>query len=202
MMPRVPCAWPGETAVILATGPSLTPADVAYCQDRARVIAIKDSIQLAPFADVLYACDGKWWRHYGDGLRDYRGPRFALDADAGRWATVLRNTGEQGLETDPTGLRTGRNSGYQAINLAVHLGFRRLVLLGYDNQPGPQEQRNWFGPRPSSYWLALPAWHESIARGWPSMVAPLQALGVTVINATRATALACFPRLSLEEALA
>jgi len=125
----VPCRWPGETVVILAGGPSLAAAHVARCQG-AHVIAIKDTIRLAPWADVLYGCDAKWWAHHGAQLRAFTGLRYALEAGASAWATVLRNTGELGLEADPSGLRTGKNSGYQAINLAVHLNARQIIQIG------------------------------------------------------------------------
>jgi len=46
--PSVPRLWPGETFVCLASGPSLTQADVDYCRGKARVIAIKDVLHLAP----------------------------------------------------------------------------------------------------------------------------------------------------------
>lgn len=200
MNPIVPRSFPCETVVILAGGPSLTKAQVDAVRGRARVIAVKDAVQLAPWADVLYACDAKWWRHYGDTV-GFAGPKYALEAAAAKWATVLRNAGELGLELDPTGLRTGRCSGYQAINLAVHLGAARIILLGYDAKPSADGRRNWFGERPRSYWLALPAYDQRILQCWPTIVQPLAALGVDVLNATPGSALDIFPRVSLDDAL-
>lgn len=200
----VPNAWAGETAVILATGPSLTPDDVEFCRSKAKVLAIKEAVLLAPWADALYAADSKWWRHFGDALT-FTGPKYSIENHDGarhaKWAIVLRNTGELGLEIDPTGLRTGRNSGYQAINLAVHLGAKKIVLLGYDMQD-TGGKRNWFPPRPPSYSQGVVPWHSNIVHCWPSIVAPLQTLGIAVINATRTTALDVFPQMALEEALA
>src|SRR6478609_8593286 len=39
----VPKLWPGETFVVIGGGASLTHEDVAYCRDRARVVAIKEA---------------------------------------------------------------------------------------------------------------------------------------------------------------
>lgn len=196
MSAAVPQLWRAdETCAILAGGPSLTPADVAACRGRWRVLAIKDTIRLAPWADVLYACDARWWRYYGDSLRDLSLPKYALEGGAAPWAVPLRNTGDLGLELDPTGLRTGKHSGYQAINLAVHLGARRLVLLGYDLQPAPDGADHWFGAHP--YPTKSPPYAD-LRRVFSAIVAPLQALGVEVINATRRTALDCFPCCALE----
>jgi hypothetical protein len=199
----VPRLWPGETVVCLGSGPSLTREDVASCRGRARVIAIKDSVTLAPWADVLYGCgrdSGGWWAKNGPRLADFAGLRFTLDPKAAAWATVLRETGMTGLETDPSGLRTGKNSGFQAINLAVHLGARRIVLLGYDLQRTGGRER-WFGSHP---WQTR-SWSElglAMIPLFETLVSPLAALGITIINASRETALACFPRQPLAEALA
>jgi hypothetical protein len=200
----VPRLWPGSTIVCLASGPSLTAEDVEFCRGKARVLAVKDCIRLAPWADVLYGAGsdgGQWWPQNGPTLTDYPGLRFTLDPKAAPWATVLKQTGFTGIETDPSGLRTGKTSGYQAINLAVHLGASTIVLLGYDLQEGPQGKQRWFGAHP---WPTRP-WRElarMIAPAFETATAPLRALGVRVINASRATALTCFERMPLAEALA
>lgn len=197
----VPRLWPGSTIVCLGTGPSLTRDDVEYCRGKARVIAIKHAIEWAPWADVVYSCGsdaGKWWQRTGDTLGWYEGLRYTLDPGASRWAQVLRNTGFIGLETSPDGLKTGKNSGYQALNLAVHLGASRIVLLGYDMQPDAQDRDHFFG----AHWHnQRPPFHAFVDL-FGSLLEPLRALGVRVLNATRRTALTMFPIVSLEEALA
>jgi hypothetical protein len=185
------------TVVCVAGGPSLTKADVEFCRGKAFVIAIKDAIRLAPWADVLYACDAKWWQRYGDTVA-FAGPKYTLEQTARQWATVLRNTGDSGLEPDPTGLRTGKNSGYQAINLAVHQGATTIVLLGYDMAPAADGKHHWFGAHP---WKTVPPYRLFLPF-FDTLVKPLADLGIRVINASRQTVLTCFPRLSLAEALA
>lgn len=204
MYGTTPRLWPGSTIVCLASGPSLTPEDVAYCRGKARVIAIKDNIRLAPWADVLYGAGGdgigRWWQRNGPTLEAFDGLRFSLDPAAAAWSTVLRNTGYTGIELDPSGLRTGKNSGYQAINLAVHLGARTIVLLGYDMQEGSKGQQRWFGAHP---WGTMP-WNELGRMMTPifdTMIDPLRRLGVRVINASRATAIGCFERMPIDRAL-
>ena len=112
--------------------------------------------------------------------------------------TILRHTGEMGFEDDPRGLRTGRNSGYQAINLAVHLGAARIVLLGYDMKPAANGKIRWFGNH--SYGGPVPQFDQFL-RFMPMLVEPLRARGVTVINATPDSAIACFRRAPLDQAL-
>lgn len=211
--PRVPRLWPGETFVILGGGPSLTPADVNYVRGKTRVIAVKEAVQLAPWADALYAADWYWWKFY-QGMPSFTGLMYTTEVSTTdpttgirttappqtTWTgvTVLRNTGDEGLELDPSGIRTGHNSGYQAINVAVHLGAARIILLGFDLWHGPQGQ-NWYTPplgypkRQSQFPVFL--------QMFSTLAEPLKAAGVEVINCSRQTVLTAFPKMSLEEAL-
>lgn len=189
------------TVVCLASGPSLTQADVDYCRGRAFVLAVKEQIRLAPWADAMYACDGKWWKAFGPTMT-FAGARYAMDSVATTWgATVFGPSGDEGLEiNDRTSIRTGKNSGYQAIGVAVHLGATKIVLLGYDMQPDVHGRDHWFGAH--TYvggWKPNYSLHRT---HFPTLVAPLKSLGIAIWNCTRRTALTCFPKCSLEEALA
>ncbi len=193
----VPRLWPGGTVVCLATGPSLTQADVDAVRGKVDgVIAVSDAIDLAPWADVLYSCDGKWWG-WRKGMPSYQGLKYGLKDDVRKWAHMgvqkLKHTGRQGLELSPGGLRDGFNSGYQAINLAVHLGAARIVLLGYDMQGS-----HFFGHHPDR---SGPPFQMCLSR-FPELVKPLAAVGVEVINCTRKTAITCFKREALQTVLA
>lgn len=203
-MHTVPKLWPGETFICIGSGPSLTAADVDLCRGRARVIAVNDAYRLAPWADVLYACDEKWWRWQhrmrADQIRTFGGLKFGMQGTPDKWVKGvqrLKATGESGLELSPGGLRHGRNSGYAAINLAVHLGAARIVLLGYDMSIGERKQTHFFGAHADNskplFNLCLP--------NFPKLVKPLRALGIDVINCSRQSAINCFPKASLEQAI-
>lgn len=198
--------WTDGTAVILGGGPSLTAADAEYCRERAPVIAIKEAAVCslpgvtppAPWADVLYACDPKWWR-WEQGAKGFRGHRYALAPQDPKLPNVhvLRNSGAEGLELDPSAIRTGNNSGYQAINLAVHLGATRIVLLGFDMWRAADGRNNWFGKHPNHIDSPYPLFLQR----FDTIVEPLKAAGITVINSSRFTLLRAFPQVPLEEAL-
>ncbi len=186
--------WPGETFVLLGCGPSLTQADVDFCRGKARIIAINMAYTLAPWADVLYGCDEQFWSFKKGAAASFKGLKYALESGAGRWpgVQVLRQTGKEGLELDPTALRTGRNSGYQAMNLAVHLGAVKIVQLGYD-MAGGHFCRDYPGTRMSPF--------DDFIVKFQTLVKPLAKAGVSVVNCSRQTALTCFPRQSLASAL-
>lgn len=204
-MASVPRRYPGSTIVCIGGGPSLTAADVDGCRGKAVVIAVNDAYRLAPWAEALYACDAKWWMAH-NGVPGFAGAKWSLDTP--NWATLrnrltdvqlLENTGAQGLEPSPTGLRTGKNSGYQAINLAVHYGAQRILLLGYDMQPARSGQSHWFGEHPHPIRTVSP--YPYFLGMFDSLRDPLRELQIEVINCSRETALTCFPRQPLAAAL-
>jgi len=173
-------------------------------------LVVKDSVRLAPFADACYAYDAKWWV-YHKGLPDFAGLKISMvqtkndlakAKDYGRdqwpYADVIQlaNGGATGLDTDPSMVRTGKNSGYQAMNVAVHLGGSRIVLLGYDMQH-TYNKHHFFGRHP---WNTAPITQRFIPE-FEGMLDDLKRLNVSVVNATRETALHCFDEMSLEEAL-
>lgn len=203
VFPSVPKLWPESTVVCIASGPSLTPDDVAYVRGRARVIVVNDNYRLAPWADVLYAADAGWWRVHRD-AGAFAGLKYSIGSRGSglpKSVVALRNTGTGGLELHPTGLKTGRNSGYQAINLAVHLGARRIVLIGYDMQPDARGKAHWFGAHLAPLNQPSKQIFQSWRKAFPTLVAPLSTLGITVVNCSRVSALTCFPCQSLRETL-
>lgn len=200
----VPRVWPGATVVCFASGPSLTREDAEYVRSKAYTIAINDAVTLAPWADVLYSSDNYWYVRQ-QGVKTFQGMKYAMSPRRNvlhnpfaRWPEiqVLANTGETGLELEPTGLRTGRNSGYAAINLAVHFGASRIVLLGYDMSLGPKGEAHFDGKVGSG-----PGHYHLFRESFRTLVGPLKAVGVTVINCSRRTALTAFPRGELRTVL-
>lgn len=187
----------------VASGPSLTIEDVDACRGAVdAIVAINDAARLwVPDATVAYSSDQRWWPYY-HGLPDFAGLKFSIapvtmPREAG--VQILSNTGDGGIETEPTGLRTGRNSGYAAINLAVHLGAVKVLLLGYDMQR-TGGKGHFFGEHPDRL-RSDPPFGSYVAM-FRTAVAPLKQLGVTVLNCSRESAVDAFPRVSLAEALA
>jgi len=196
---KVPPLCPGGTVVCLGCGPSLVKADVDWAHAKgATIIAVNDAYTLAPFAAALMASDGAWWIHKKPA---FAGLRYSLDPSASRvkGVIVLKNTGTDGIEQDPAGLRTGRNSGAAAVNLAVHFGAKRIILIGYDMGHQSSKRSHFFGNHkfPLRDGSPFPVFIEAFKR----QVNPLKQLGIEVVNCSRQTALTCFPRLPLEDAL-
>lgn len=92
----------------------------------------------------------------------------------------------------------GGNSGFQAINLAYLFGAARIVLLGFDMQVGPTGESHWFGDHPRNQGFANPKKFNSWIRHLEILGRDLSDQRVDVFNATRHTALTCFPQIPLE----
>lgn len=183
--------------VCVASGPSLTLADVEYARGKANVLVINDNFRLAHWANWLYACDRQWWDAYASDVQaTFHGERWTRDKGAAdRYGLhYIASAPLPGLSRDPALIHEGRNSGYQAINLAYHFGARRIVLLGYDMQGG-----HWFGEHPAEFKA-----HNDFAEFIPqfdALAADLEHEGVEVVNCSRSTALDCFSRSTIEQVL-
>jgi len=131
--------WSRDTAVIVATGPSARDEPLDDLEGRCRIIAIKSSWKLVPFADVLYAMDRDWWIA-NRGAWDFPGLRVSPSPAACNVYKAQRVTLKTGARilTGETGVigsglaKGGGHSGFQALNLAVQFGARRILLVGYD----------------------------------------------------------------------
>lgn len=206
---RVPELWKGATVCILGGGPSLTAAQVEACRRRVRVIAVNTSYQLAPWADILYFCDEAWygWWRDSESFRNFGGIKVALqNARSWEWdkeIKVLENYGgpeaQTGLCEIRDGVYTGRNSGNQAIQLAAHLGAKRILLLGFDMRAdGPRTHWHMTHRRPTP----PEDFKNSMLPWFAPLVEPLRRRGVEVVNCTPGSAIDCFQKMAIEEVLA
>lgn len=195
---NVPPEWKGGTAVCIGGGPSLTSAQVDYCRGKARVLAINDAYRLAPWADMLYGCDDKWWSWHSEAA-EFAGLKVTQGRNKRAPACVRRvdiDTRGKGLSRDPARIHGGKNSGYQAVNLAYLLGAARILLLGYDMRL-VESRAHWFGDHPDR----IRSNYENWITNFQTIAAQLPELGVEIINCTPGSALRCFPMRVLEEVI-
>ena len=104
-----------------------------------------------------------------------------------------------GLSRDAGALVTGRNSGFQALNLAVLAGARRILLLGFDGAPAADGSTHWHGGHKSP---SGPSIYKHFRAAMTAVEGDLAAIGVEVLNCSPGSAINSFPKVPLEEALA
>ena len=189
------------TAICIASGPSLTQEDVDYCRGKGRVYVINTSFRRAPWADILYACDGPWWNKYIDEVRrDFRGELWTIDtAAADKYSLRMAEVDNHSpFSKKPNVISLGSNSGFQTLNLAYVQGAKKIILLGYDMKLGPAGEKHWHGDHPADLLQTNPYEYQNWIRLFKA-AAPL--IDVPVINCSRVSALECFERMPLESAL-
>lgn len=209
-MPR-PASWiraGWETVVCCASGPSFSEQQaavvaVARAREACRVVVVNDNWRRVPSADVLYACDGRWWiANYADvALSAFGGELWTQDKPAAQRFSLchVKHLRRPGLTKTAGTVHGGGNSGYQAINLAYLLGAHRIILVGYDMQP-TGGQLHWFGRHTKPELDRQPPFTHWIGQ-FADLARDMEREGVDVINASPETALRQFRREPLERAL-
>jgi hypothetical protein len=194
----IPRMWEGQSAVILASGPSMSAeiANVVRYAPTYRAIAVNNTHELAPWADMLYAADEAWWKRHREKALAFEGLKVTCTENSLPNVLRLREGARDGFDPDPGVVCTGGNSGYQAIHVAVHAGCKRILLCGFD-----MRGTHWHDPHQSP----LRDHGDGIYAKWiekfKTLVAPLAERGVDVINCTPGSALRVWPSRQLEEAL-
>lgn len=194
--------WPGEVVACLASGPSLTPEDVETVRAAGlRTIVTNTTFRAAPWADLCFGFDGRWWRtvdpktgisYAAETARDFRGARLSM-------SQVAEHVGVPYARA-AAGFWGFGNSGICAVTIAISAGARRVLLLGYDCSAGPGGLMHWHGAHPPgmSNCASLGKWPGHFDR----LAKEARRRRVPVINCSRRTALECFDRMDLQAALA
>jgi hypothetical protein len=218
--------WKGRTVAILGGGPSLTMDQVetvrmANMAGLLQCIAVNDSYLAAPWADLLYAADAKWHEWHRQGIakpalglnaaqvallfKSFAGQKCSIATQQNRITDeathVLKNKNGNkhgsGISLDPQYIVTGRQSGYQALNVAILAGASNVLLLGFDGKV-LDGRTHWHGGHPET--TQAGAW-QSYARAWTDGQHAIRATGVRIINCSLQSSIGLFEKMPLEQAL-
>lgn len=195
--------WTGDTCLIVASGPSAKQIDLEPAKGKVKCIAINTSWQLAPWADVLYACDVSWWREHKSSWPEFKGLKITQDKLANDEFEIFRVICERHHENlvldRPGQVGWGGNSGFHCINLAIQFGIKKIILVGYDMQLNGGS--HWHGDHPNNMNNPTAAnvarWRKTIDANAPI----IKSLGIDVFNVSPVSALVNYPKMSLLEAL-
>ncbi len=193
----------GKPCVCIATGPSLTAEQVETVrQSGAATIVVNDAYLMAPFADLAYFADTKWWNWHKDRpeWKAFAGQRCTINVSpcAEKEVLVLERSWKPNvvLSADPREIATGSHSGFQALNIAFLAGANPIVLLGYDCR-SQGDKHHFFGAHPDK---TMPP-YQSIRGFYHPAAAEARAAGVRIVNATPGSAIEAFERAELASVL-
>ncbi len=190
----IPRVFQGATVAILASGPSMT----AEAAEKVRAaglpaIAVNTTFRLAPWAEWLHGADAAWWKHT-PGALTFAGIRTSMEEVQG--VHLIARAGRVGCGDEKDSIYTLGNSGAQAIQLAVKAGAARVLLLGMDMSGG-----HWHGEHSAPLRSTHPDIY-AVWRDWMgTLAAGLEQRGIEVLNCSPDSALTCWPKVGLDEAL-
>lgn len=169
------------TWAILAPGPSASSEDAERVRAAGIPLGVVSSaFPLAPWADFIASTDAAWWRKYPEALR----------------LPVLKYTMHEvrGVERVRVAGYVSVNSGVLALECAKRLGATRVLLLGVD-----MHGTHFFGKYTNGLSNTTDQrrrMHLAQYARWAKRNQDIQ-----VINCTEGSALTCFPKASLDDAL-
>jgi hypothetical protein len=202
---RVEREWPGQTAFIVAGGPSVLQQDLELLHRR-NVIVINSSVYSVPWADFLYFGDWRWWHEDEN--------RAAVASFRGRVVTTSRLVSEDKKVlvcrcTKPPGLALARDSLMQkwtsltaTTNLAAHLvgPGGTIVWLGADGRLAADGRQHHYD-KPHR-WPYRPGCYDKQHADLVTIVPSLRTLRISLFNASPGTAWADLaPVVSLQDML-
>lgn len=130
--------WKGETVFIVAGGTSVASQNTDLLKGR-KVIVVNSSWSRLPWADILFFADDRWWREYSsEVLAGFPGRIMtcAPEVRHPRFIKLRRASLETQLHPERDTVMVRRTSMTGALNVAMHLGVARIVLLGLDGKAG------------------------------------------------------------------
>jgi hypothetical protein len=198
--------WNDRTVYLIGGGPSLSGFALDTLCGLGHCIGINQSMFDIPVAAGI-SIDQRFILERHQELAEFAqttqlylapGDRFCRTVDPVAGAIYLRSEFMQGLSTSPDLLHTGGTSGYAALNLAVLKRARKIVLLGYDygvigGRHHYHDDYFWHRPEDQSW--------QSWARHFDSAAIQCRELGIEVINASPRSAIECFSKMLIEEAM-
>lgn len=205
---KPPKIWDGGTALILAGGPSLEsqwknglPHKIKTARDSGvRVIGVNNALHLDwGLIDVIWFGDSRWLFWHFEKVKAFPGVKASCCVKfAGKlkWLKVMARDKPQGIETKEGYVSWNRSSGSSAVNLAYHLGAKKIILFGFDMKASKTEdgiKTNWL-PHPrqkvnkkkqEAGYTPYPRFSEP----WVKIMKDAKELGIEILNASPGSAL-------------
>ena len=212
----IPHNWFSSKVFIIAGGPSVAGLDLclpprdgrfgieSWLYDR-EVIGVNSAFRLGSWVDVAFFGDAKfyWWNR--SDLAWFSNPKISCDTCwPGRDKSIVGETEvnvigkgcTRGFDNRPTHIGWNRSSGAAAIDLAYHLGGRKIFLVGYDMKRSDDGRaKNWLAHSQES----TNQNPYEFMRGGMKWIADQMPADLEIFNCTPDSALDMFPFVRLED---
>lgn len=226
----IPKIWKNETCFIIGGGASLNKTGLPPSIENQEVIntsinelllpiqnkntiGINNAFELGSWIDVCYFGDSRWFEWNRKKLRTFGGLKITSVSglsERGDIKTVFWSRDKDkegcpkmlGIDKNPKYVRWNWSSGGAAINIAYHLGIKRIVLIGYDMCSNSNGENNWH----DNHLIKNDKKNEEITfkrfmQGFSVIAEDLKNEEIEVINTNLSSKIEAFPKIKLEEAL-
>jgi len=211
-----PKLWQGSTCYILGGGPSLLNVNFDLIKG-SRIIAVNNAYgnpvaklngELSHYeprnwVDVCWFGDGQWYWWHKPWLKAFSGILATCkDTFYGVTGvkTLKRSRKTYGIEEKPGQVCWNLNSGASAINLAYHLGVKRIILLGFDMH-NVEKKKNWHNDHKTNVTNINNIYNRHL-KSFPIIMKDAERLGLEIINCTPNSAITEIPIQELEKVVA
>lgn len=196
----IPKIWPDSTIIIIGGGASIKAVDFDLVWKH-RTIGVNHAISLGPI-DMLWFGDYPWYLTNKKEVDHYAGLKCTCVTQLPEieWPGIkrLRRSSKiLGIESSRAdAVCWNNNSGGSAINVAYHLGAKRIALVGFDMQrvDGASHFHNHYPKRNK----ARDPYVRHLACFGP-IAADADRLGLEIVNCTPKSKITDFPFVNLED---
>ncbi|MHC4123659.1 MAG: hypothetical protein ACYSSI_08820 [Planctomycetota bacterium] len=174
------------------------------------VIGVNNAYQIGPWIDVLFFGDCGWYLVHRKKVADFPGlkitccKRFTARAkEQMEGVKHLQKDGKHRLGLSPNKQKIGwnSNSGAAAINLAIHFGAKRIILLGFDMKLDGNKVSHWHGSHGNPGSKRKPPPFSRHLKGFPMISQDAERLGIEIINANPESAITVFKKVTMQAVL-
>jgi len=171
------------------------------------VIGINNAYLIGNWIDILFFGDNAWYLVHRAKLAQH--PALKVSC-SNRWENIKQEHSDgikylpknkkhpRGLSPDPCSVSCNGNNGAASLSLAVHLGVRRIILLGFDmKMDAGLKYSHWHG----SHGNKRPPPFQRHLMGFSDIAKEAKERGVEIINASPDSMITQFPKVSVKELL-
>lgn len=224
MLWKVPRMWEGGQCVIIGGGSSVirqfqipqgvvdgvfkgkyTPeAYSPYLEllHKQHIIAVNMAYQIGDWVDVVFFGDANFFNLQKVGLLQSDSLLVTCTPECKKYQRIKyiakNDKKTEGITIDPLQLSWNQNSGAAAINIAVHTGAKRIILLGFDMDLDANKNQHWHKFYKGNLTTIRSTFRKHLA-GFPAIARDAKQLGVEIINANPDSKIECFPRMNFNE---
>ena len=174
------------------------------------IIGINAAYLLGDWIDFLFFGDKRFFLKNRKALAKFNGLKISCHSQISRGAyaedqvkfLAKDKARSKGITPLRDKISWNANSGAAAISIAVHTGAKRIFLLGFDMalKENHQHFHRHYVKKDGKLQASKLPFHRHLL-GFPTIAKQTKALGVEVYNVSHNSAIQCFKKLTLEEAL-